>query len=324
MPEHAVAAILYPVVLDIKKHIPVNIGPHFIKGLLFAVIWGCSIGGVGTFLGGARNPLAISLLNEMTGTSISFIEWMIAVIPFVIVTLMLAAIILRHYFKCNFDVTDIQNELLEKRKWIGKVSFKEYLFALIFLLTIFSWMFAGNWLGVTNIALISSVLLFVLKLVSWREASEFIQWDILLMYGGAISIGAALHKTNALTPIVNWIFSEIYFSPIVIIISISVIAIILTEGISNAAVVILLLPIAINLTASQNIDPRIITLAVAVPSGLAFMMPIGNPPNALCYSSGLYTISDSARYGIVMNITSLIIFLIVVKVYWPIIGLSIP
>ncbi|MEW5821336.1 MAG: DASS family sodium-coupled anion symporter [Cyanobacteriota bacterium] len=322
MPEHAVAAILFPVVLDFNNYITTSNKKKFSQGMFFALIWGCCIGGVGTFLGGARNPLAVGLLEETTGTTISFLDWMIAIIPFVFVNLMFASLYLTIFFKDDFDLTLIQQKLLEKRKWIGNITIKEYMVGIVILLTILSWITLGDKVGITNIALLSAILLFVLNLVSWEEASSNIHWDILLMYGGALSLGSALDKTGAISWICQNYFSNLNYEPILIVFIFTLLSIFLTEVISNAAVVLLLLPIALNIAISNDINPIIITFCVAVPSGLAFMLPIGNPPNAICFSSKTYTTMDSIKTGLVMNFISIALFMITVIIYWPLIGLK--
>lgn len=322
MPEHAVAALLFPIVIEMSSYISSPEKKKYTTGMLFALIWGCCIGGVGTFLGGARNPLAVSLLEELSGESISFIEWMIAVMPFVIMALIVSSIIIIRFFSINFDMNSLQKKMLNERVWLGKTTFKEYMVAIIIIMTVFCWMFLGQKLGITNIALISAVLFFVLKLVDWKTASSFIHWDILLMYGGAISLGSALHKTGAVQWLANNYFSNLDTSPLVIVIVIAFISMLLTEAISNVAVVILILPIAINIAVINNIDLKLMTLSVTVPSGLAFMLPLGNPPNAICYSSGIYKMSDSIKLGALMNLYALILFIVTIIFYWPILGLN--
>lgn len=73
MPEHAVAALLIPILGDISGTFErKNVLNQY---LYFSIFLGCVTGGVVTFLGGARNPLAVGILNEMTGKNISFIKW---------------------------------------------------------------------------------------------------------------------------------------------------------------------------------------------------------------------------------------------------------
>lgn len=75
MPEHAVAALLFPVILDISHHLDGEEDKRYSRWLFLVMAWGAVIGGVGTPLGGARAPLAIGILEEEFGIKMSFIEW---------------------------------------------------------------------------------------------------------------------------------------------------------------------------------------------------------------------------------------------------------
>ena len=89
MSEHAVAAMLFPMVLEISKSLGLKPGKsNYGRLLFFALAWGCVIGGVATFLGGARVPLAIGILKETTGAQIGFLEYSVAVLPLVVVMLL--------------------------------------------------------------------------------------------------------------------------------------------------------------------------------------------------------------------------------------------
>jgi solute carrier family 13 (sodium-dependent dicarboxylate transporter), member 2/3/5 len=96
----------------------------------------------------------------------------------------------------------------------------------------------------------------------------------------------------------------------------------LTEGISNVAVVALLLPLGISVAGSFGIDPRVMAMVVAVPSGLAYMLPMGTPPNAIAFSSGFIGIKDMVKIGFILNFLSLAVFVIMARIYWPFLGLN--
>jgi sodium-dependent dicarboxylate transporter 2/3/5 len=103
---------------------------------------------------------------------------------------------------------------------------------------------------------------------------------------------------------------------------ISLIAIFLTEAISNTAVVALLMPITIGIAIDFSISPIITTLAVTVPSGLAFMLPMGTPAVAIAHSSGFITPGDAFKGGFVLKIVSWIFFNFFAYYYWPFLGLG--
>ncbi len=78
MPEHAVAALLFPIVLEIVRALdlkPVKSG--YGRALFLALAWGAGVGGVATFLGGARAPLALGILRQHYDMTIPFLDWMV-------------------------------------------------------------------------------------------------------------------------------------------------------------------------------------------------------------------------------------------------------
>jgi sodium-dependent dicarboxylate transporter 2/3/5 len=93
--------------------------------------------------------------------------------------------------------------------------------------------------------------------------------------------------------------------------------------VSNTATVAIILPIGFSIGEALGINPIAIVFIVAIPSGLAFTLPIATPPNAIAYSSGYYEISDVIKPGLMLNILSWIVFIALALIYWPRIGLNI-
>jgi sodium-dependent dicarboxylate transporter 2/3/5 len=322
MPAHAVAAIMFPVVTVIASSLNLEPGESRYGILLYlSMAWGAVIGGVATLLGGARNPLAIGLLAEYYGMSISFYEWMVAAVPITIVMLILAAGVLFAAFRIDVDdVAPARRVLAEELEEAGSMSPEEWRVASIMIATILAWIFLSRELGVASIALLSAVSLFLFRTIEWKDVESYVNWGVILMYGGAISIGSALVKTHAANWISDLVLSNITLSPILFLVVASLIAKLLTEGISNAACVSILLPILFEVGELYHINPIATVLTVAIPSGLAFALPMGTPPNAIAYSSGYYEIRDILFPAVILNIVSWILFIILAAVYWPLVG----
>jgi sodium-dependent dicarboxylate transporter 2/3/5 len=82
-----------------------------------------------------------------------------------------------------------------------------------------------------------------------------------------------------------------------------------------------MMPIGLGLSQAYGISPEMITLAIALPSGLSYMMPMGTPATAIAYSSGFMTQREFLVYGTLMNFLSLGAFALVAWLYWPLLGL---
>jgi len=324
MPEHAVAAMMFPIILEIGRSLRLKPAEStYGKALFLSLAWGAIIGGVATYLGGARNPLALGMLNDRYGITIGFVEWMEAIVPLVILMVGAAWVSIRVFLPIDIeDVSSAEKVLVEDIRKLGPVSVQEKKVAAVAGITILAWVLFSRTLGLANIAVLSAVALFIVRAVDWKQVESNVNWGVILMYGGAIALGDALHQTGAAHWLVDTVFSSFVFTPLAVVLILSLVAKLLTEGISNAAAVAVLLPLAFSLGDDFGISPVVMTFVVAVPAGLAFCLPIGTPPNAICYSAGYYRVRDAVRVGLFLNVISWVLFALLIKFYWPLIGLQ--
>ncbi len=324
MPEHAVASLLFPIVLEISKSLKLRpYQSNYAKILFLSMAWGTVIGGVCTFLGGARNPLAIGMLKESYNLNIGFLEWMIAVVPVVFILLICAYFVILLFFKNEVTSIDSARESLsESVKKMGSVSMNEKKVGIIVVSTIAAWIFLNKQIDIAVIALLSAISLFVFKAVTWKDIERYINWGIILMYGGAVTLGSILAETGAMDWFAKQIFSYVSLTPFSAVAVLSLLSKFMTEGISNVAAVATLIPLGFGIADTLQINPIIIVKVIAVQSGLAFCLPIGTPPNAIAFSSGYFKISDFVKGGIILNFLAILIFLIIGLNYWNLIGIK--
>jgi sodium-dependent dicarboxylate transporter 2/3/5 len=321
IPEHAVAAMVFPIVLDIAVAMELKPGhSRFATALFLAMAWGANIGGVATLLGGARGALALGMLNEATGQTLSFLRWSLATVPLVAVLLGLGYIVLRAWFPPEFEVLD-DNWTETEVAGLGRVTFEEKSVAAILSLTVLAWLFLSETWGLAGIAILAVVALFVFNLLSWNEVEKYVNWGIVLMYGGAIAMGAALQKTGAAAYLANMTLGHTG-SITLKLLYLSLAAILLSEALSHSAVVAALIPVGLGLAARFGLDPRALTLAVALPAGLTFILPVGTPANALAYSGGYLRVKDLVVPGALMFVVGLAVLNLSIYFYWPLIGIS--
>jgi len=217
------------------------------------------------------------------------------------------------------DVSQATRMISERVAHLGRMTPVEWRLALLGVATIVCWIGWGSHIGLAVIAIVSACLLFVLRIVTWRQVQDYVNWGILLMYGGAIAIGSALNHTHALA----W-FAELIpwreMAPAIIIVVFAVVAIVLTESISNAATVAVLLPVGYSI-GQDVINPVVMTLAVSIAAVLPFCLPVSSPPHAIAFSSGYYRMIEACKPGVIMNLSALLVFVVIILVYWPMIGL---
>ncbi len=325
MSEHAVAAMNFPIIVEIATVL--HLHPrrsNYGKALFLCMAWGTTIGGVATFLGGGRAPLAVGILQEATGQSFSFLEWSSAILPLVFVLLVAGYTIITRFFPIDItDVTAADDILRERSLALGRVKFQEKAVGSVMALTILAWIFGGESVGLANIALGAVIAVFALQLVTWRDIEGYVNWGVILMYGGAICLGAAMNKSGAATWLAERTIRNWASDGVTVVMLLSGLSMLLTEAMSNSAVVAFLMPVSLGIAAQFGMDPRVMALCVAVPAGLAYTLPIGTPANAIAYSSGYLTIRDLAVPGLLLMAISWLAFLALATVYWPLVGIHI-
>ena len=319
MPEHGVAAFFLPIITSIL--ISMKITPrqsNFGKISMLSVAYGCSIGSLGTLIGGARNPLTIGILAEQNIT-VTFFDWMKYSMPIVFIALPIVWVILQLSFPIEIkDITLAKEEIKKQVKLEGKMKNTEYAVLGILLLTIFLWTFSSDsYHGLAVVAILGSVLLFLTGVINWKDVEKRVPWGVIILYGGAITLGIGITDTGAGSWIANLLFQTVGANPYLAIIGLIVITTFLTNMMSNTGAVAVLLPIGI---AMAGVIPEISTLlasmVIALTGGLAFILVIATPGNAITYSSGYFSTRDLLKAGLVSNLICIAIIFIVSIVYW--------
>jgi len=328
MPEHGVAALFLPIIVSIL--IAMKVVPrqsNFGKVSMLAVAYGCSIGSLGTLIGGARNPLAVGILLEQTPPiSISFFEWMKYSMPIVIIAIPLVWIVLQFAFPIEIkDIAAAKKEINNQVNIAGKISKNELLVLGILVLTIFLWILFsqpefsqefGQFYGLAVIAILGSMLLFITGSISWKDVEKRVPWGIILLYGGAITLGLGIESSGAGRWIAEGILGLAGDNIFVVILAMIIFTVILTNIMSNVAAVAILLPIGLSIAYSLDINPLLAALLVALSGGLAFMFVISTPGNAITYSSGYFSTKDLLKAGTLANIICILVIFIVAIGYW--------
>lgn len=324
MTEHAVAAMLFPLTLEIVKSLDLSQkDSRFAKAMFFAMAWGCIIGGAATVLGGGRVPLAGEILETATdgASTIGFMEYSLLAVPLVILLLASGWLVLRVMFPPDLsNIGPARVVLREKHQALGKMSFQEKGIAVVMTLTLYLWFVHSETLGIANIAMLSIVVLFVLNLVNWKMVENHINWAIILMYGGAICLGEVMAQSGAALWLAKQIFEGTLESAAAFLIIIAVCSTLLTTFMSNSAVIAILLPPAISLCPAYDISPAVAAMTVVLPSNFAFILPIATPASALAYSSRYISLGEMIRAGSLLALFGMGSYLFLLLVYWPLIG----
>ena len=320
MPEHGVAALFLPIITSIllvMKLVPRE--SNFGKISLLCVAYGCSIGSLGTLIGGARNPLTISFLSEI-GINVSFFDWMIYSMPVVIISLPIVWFILQISFPIEIDDISLAKKEISNQVAIeGKMKKPEIIVLSIVIFTMVLWIFFSSYtfFGLAVIAILGSILLFISGSINWKDVEQRVPWGVILLYGGAITLGIGMQKAGSGAWIASILFNNLYGTPIFVILGLIIFTILLTNVMSNTGAVAVLLPIGIAISGEiPGISPLLASLIIALSGGLAFMLVIATPGNAITYSAGYFSTRDLFKAGSLANVACIIILFIIAIVYW--------
>jgi sodium-dependent dicarboxylate transporter 2/3/5 len=174
-----------------------------------------------------------------------------------------------------------------------------------------------------SVSILTVVLLFMFRVVEWRDLQERMEWGVILMYGGAIAANSILNSTGAGLWVAETHVVPHLSSPWMLIVLLSLLTMVLTEAMSNAAVVAVLLPIGMSVAKQFDLDPRVVAYAVASASGLNFALPMSTPAMALAYSSGYLKLSEVLTPALIMAAISWIGLMLTAKYWWPLLGIYI-
>jgi sodium-dependent dicarboxylate transporter 2/3/5 len=321
--EHAVVALELPIVLELARALQLQPSErHFARALFLAMAWGCVIGGVTTFLGGARAPLALGILDEGWGETFSFWEYTVCALP---IMLPVAAVGLGIVRRCargaTVDLAAAHELLTREIAKMGRVSGREIGMGVLLCATVVLWILTGpQWLAV--IALAATSIGFLCELISWPRVHEHVDWGLVLMYGGAIVLGGMVMESG----LARWAGNELLgaleargatwmFGGLL-----SVVTLLLTEAASNTAVVAATLPVAIPLGVDLELPARLVTVLVTLASGFAFLLPMGTPATAMALSGGYVRPWDMIRWGLPLKLVSLAVLLLGQRFIWPWLG----
>ncbi|WP_252177055.1 DASS family sodium-coupled anion symporter [Endozoicomonas sp. 4G] len=298
---------------------------HFPAALLLAIAYGASIGGFGTLIGTPPNALLAAFLNEQYGIEMGFAQWMLIGMPATLLMLLVTGwwLSLGGYELRSGESESVRQSLNEQLAAMGSLGKAEKWVAVIFTATALCWVFrpwlSGFFPGIkltdTAIALTGGLLMFIIP-VRWGERLDFLlnwkdirrlPWDVLLLFGGGLSLAAIIRKTG----LAEWIASNFQVLdglPTIAAIALVVSVIIfLTEITSNTATTAAFLPPLGALAVSLGLDPEVLTIPAAIAASCAFMLPVATPPNAIVFGSGLLSIRQMVRSGLILNLAGIVI-----------------
>jgi di/tricarboxylate transporter len=167
-------------------------------------------------------------------------------------------------------------------------------------------------------AIVGTILLVLTGCITLDEAYKAIDWKVIFLLAGALTLGIALEKTGAAVFISNHLISTLgSYGPVALVSALYLLTSILTEAMSNNATAVLLAPIAVAAAETLHLDARPFLMAIAFAASASFMTPVGYQTNTMIYGVGKYRFADFIKVGTPLNIILWIVATIFIPQFWP-------
>ena len=282
---------------------------------------------LGTIIGTPPNVAYAAHVHERFGQTLGFTRWMLAFMPLTVLLLFMLYWVLTRWLYPNRirNSEAARAHISEELRRLGPLTRPEKRVLSVFLLTVMLWVFKDPLNGIqdavelddTIIAMAGGALMFIMpsgnratapeeRLLDWRDTQRM-AWGILLMFGGGISLAKALEEARIMDLLGTHIAGLSGISLPLMILIVTTFSIFLSEVMSNVAQVIVLSPVISTVAVSLHMDPLALGIPMTLAASCSAMLPMGTPPNAIVFASGLIRMRDMIRTGFVLNILCIIL-----------------
>ncbi len=281
-------------------------------GLALSIPVAANLGGIGTPIGTPPNATAKGYL-EQAGIDVSFGDWCVHMIPYVIIMIILAWVLLLLFFPFKTQKLVLEIPANDKKKdWKSKLVWAT------FIITILLWATEQLHHISSNVVALIPLAVFTATGLFGKEEIKEINWSVLWLVAGGFALGYLLQDTGLAKVLITAIpFGSM--SVILVLVVAGFVCYFLSNFISNSATAALLIPILI-VVAEGMADPaaannaafiamggtQAMIIFIAVCASIAMLFPISTPPNAIAASTGLVETKDMAKVGIIIGVVGFI------------------
>lgn len=306
------AAILIPVVIGIAAKTG-----YSRSRLLMPLVFAAAMGGNLTLIGAPGNMIAQSGM-EGIGLKFGFFDYAKVGVPILIVGIIYFAFI-GYKFLPNKEGSD-EGIFDESKDFSHVPKWKQYLSLVILLLTLVGMIFEEQ-LGIKLcvIGCMGALALMITGVISEKDALASIDLKTIFLFGGTLSLAAALEQTGAGELIAEKVIGMLGDnpSPYVLTFVIFMLCCVMTNFMSNTATTALMVPIGISIAQGMGADPSAVLMACVIGGSCAYATPIGMPANTMVVTAGGYTFKDYAKAGVPMILVATVVSMILLPIFYP-------
>jgi len=342
----ATAIMMVPIglaiVLEMEKDFGTEGTRPFSVGVMLAIGYACSIGGIATLVGTPPN-LSFSRIFAITfpdAPAISFGQWVLLGFPISVIMLVISwLLITKVFFRVPDHITVDPNLVDQQAAALGPVTYEEKAVLVVFASTAFLWVFRvpiqlgfvtipgwSQWVpfpGLIDdgtVAITMATILFLIPsrtpgaaypTLAGKDLIPRLPWNIVLLFGGGFALAFGFQSTGLSTLIGNKFAGLAGVSPFILIVVVCLSLTFLTELTSNTATTEMILPILASVAVATNVHPLMLMIPATLSASCAFMMPVATPPNAIIFGSDRVRIPEMARIGLVLNLVGVLVISVV-------------
>jgi len=209
-------------------------------------------------------------------------------------------------------------------KALGPIKKTEKRVLVIFLITIFLWIFRvyiNKWipfiqLSDAGISMLAALSLFTIPFnfkegvftLLWEDTSR-LAWGILILFGGGLALAKGLSTTGVIDFIGTLVAKQGGLNVWIVVSMLILIMLFMTELMSNVALVAIFAPVVAGIALGLDYEMMYLLIPVSMASSCAFMLPMATPPNAIVFASGYIKVHEMAKAGILLNIISVLVLI---------------
>ncbi len=298
MSNTATAAMMLVIVAPLYRDLPE--GHPYAIALLLAVAFAANIGGIGTPIGTPPNAVALDALRR-AGYSVNFLDWVLMAVPLAVVLLAMTGTLILLLFRPGRELQLPQIEAVERIGWQGRLTLTVLLIAIVLWLTE-----SLHGVNAAVVALSAAAALATMGILARRDINA-IDWDVLLLMWGGLSLGQALKATGLVGYLAQLPLADMHgFVLVAIVLGFSAV---IGTFMSNTAAANLLIPMALAVPVAVTERVQLAVL-VALACSFGMAMPVSTPPNAIIFASGRITGRNMILAGTITSVIGILVLLL--------------
>jgi sodium-dependent dicarboxylate transporter 2/3/5 len=302
---------------------------NFATGLLLCVAYAASIGGVATIIGSPPNGIAVRYIQQTFQKEVSFFDWLLIGGPFTLIFLPICwLMVTRVLFRSDLgEIEGGRKHFNDEYRKLGPLSRGEKTVLAVFCVTAALWIFSPLLKGMTIagmkplaalsdavIAMLAAMALFLIpvdrakgvRAMDWDTAVK-LPWGVLMLFGGGLTLAASIEANGVSEFIGNASRGFAGLHPILLLLAITAMTVFLSELTSNTAQVATMVPVLAAMAPVLGMNPYVLILACTLGASSAFMMPVGTPPNAIVFGTGLVRMPQMMKAGVWLNLAAILV-----------------